>query len=75
MATETRRAPSRPSTSPTAPLRELNARLHALAGRADPQPARWRVVNPSGAHALAVGLDAAGRGRDRRATSATTAPA
>jgi len=42
----------------TAPRRELNARLHALAGVADPQPARWRVVNPSGAHALAVGLDA-----------------
>jgi len=41
-----------------APRRELNARLHALAGVADPQPARWRVVNPSGAHALAVGLDA-----------------
>jgi methylamine---glutamate N-methyltransferase subunit B len=42
----------------TDPRRELNARLHALAGVADPQPARWRVVNPSGAHALAVGLDA-----------------
>ena len=40
------------------PRRELNARLHALAGAADPQPAHWRVVNPSGAHALAVGLDA-----------------
>jgi methylamine---glutamate N-methyltransferase subunit B len=38
--------------------RELNARLHALAGRDDPRPARWRVLNPSGAHALAVGLDA-----------------
>jgi glutamate synthase domain-containing protein 3 len=35
------------------PLRELNARLHA----ADPAP-RWRVVNPSGAHAVAVGIDA-----------------
>jgi methylamine---glutamate N-methyltransferase subunit B len=42
----------------TSPRRELNARLHALAGVADPQPAHWRVVNPSGAHALAVGLDA-----------------
>jgi glutamate synthase domain-containing protein 3 len=42
----------------TIPRRELNARLHALAGEADPQPAHWRVVNPSGAHALAVGLDA-----------------
>jgi methylamine---glutamate N-methyltransferase subunit B len=39
--------------------RELNARLHALAG--GPQsaaPAHWRVLNPNGAHALAVGLDA-----------------
>jgi glutamate synthase domain-containing protein 3 len=35
------------------PLRELNARLHAP----DPAP-RWRVVNPSGAHAVAVGIDA-----------------
>jgi methylamine---glutamate N-methyltransferase subunit B len=34
-------------------LRELNARLHAE----DPAP-RWRVVNPSGAHAVAVGIDA-----------------
>jgi glutamate synthase domain-containing protein 3 len=42
----------------TTPRRELNARLHALAGVEEPQPARWRVVNPSGAHALAVGLDA-----------------
>ena len=43
----------------TSPRRELNARLHALAGAAEPpQPAHWRVVNPSGAHALAVGLDA-----------------
>jgi glutamate synthase domain-containing protein 3 len=40
------------------PRRELNARLHALAGAAQPSPGRWRVVNPSGAHALAVGLDA-----------------
>jgi glutamate synthase domain-containing protein 3 len=35
------------------PLRELNARLH----QADLAP-RWRVVNPAGAHAVAVGLDA-----------------
>jgi len=42
----------------TSPRRELNARLHALAGAADPQPSHWRVVNPSGAHALAVGVDA-----------------
>ncbi len=40
------------------PLRELNARLHALAG--DPSgPRAWRVLNPRGAHALASGLDAA----------------
>jgi glutamate synthase domain-containing protein 3 len=42
----------------TTPRRELNARLHALAGSDAPEPARWRVVNPSGAHALAVGIDA-----------------
>jgi glutamate synthase domain-containing protein 3 len=35
------------------PLRELNARLHA-----DGVAPRWRVVNPAGAHAVAVGLDA-----------------
>jgi methylamine---glutamate N-methyltransferase subunit B len=35
------------------PLRELNERLHA----ADPAP-RWRVVNPAGRHAVAVGIDA-----------------
>jgi glutamate synthase domain-containing protein 3 len=35
------------------PLRDLNARLHA-AGLAP----RWRVVNPAGAHAVAVGVDA-----------------
>jgi len=35
------------------PLRELNRRLH------EPDPtARWRVVNPAGAHAVAVGVDA-----------------
>jgi glutamate synthase domain-containing protein 3 len=35
------------------PLRELNAALHTpgVAGR-------WRVLNPRGAHALAVGIDA-----------------
>jgi glutamate synthase domain-containing protein 3 len=34
-------------------LRDLNRRLHA------PEPApHWRVVNPSGAHAVAVGIDA-----------------
>jgi len=40
------------------PRRELNARLHALAAQPDPAPAHWRVIHPSGAHALAVGLDA-----------------
>jgi methylamine---glutamate N-methyltransferase subunit B len=43
----------------TASRRELNARLHALSGDGGhAQPAHWRVLNPSGAHALAVGLDA-----------------
>jgi glutamate synthase domain-containing protein 3 len=39
------------------PLRELNQRLHDLAG-GRPGPRRWRVVNPNGAHAVACGLDA-----------------
>jgi glutamate synthase domain-containing protein 3 len=38
------------------PLRELNARLHALPGGGEPR--RWRVLNPGGAHAVACGLDA-----------------
>ena len=38
------------------PLRELNQRLHELASV--PGPARWRVLNPNGAHAIACGLDA-----------------
>jgi len=42
----------------TGSRRELNSRLHALAGAADPTPRHWRVIHPSGAHALAVGLDA-----------------
>jgi methylamine---glutamate N-methyltransferase subunit B len=37
----------------TTPLRELNAALHA-----DGVAGRWRVLNPRGAHALAVGIDA-----------------
>jgi len=41
----------------TTPLRELNQRLHDLAGGA-PGPRRWRVINPRGAHAVACGLDA-----------------
>ncbi len=39
------------------PLRELNGRLHELAGGAN-EPGRWRIVNPNGAHAVACGLDA-----------------
>ncbi len=39
------------------PLRELNQRLHDLSGAADPER-EWRVINPSGAHAVACGLDA-----------------
>ena len=39
------------------PLRELNARLHAAAGKPG-APRRWRVSNPDGRHAIAVGLDA-----------------
>ena len=37
------------------PLRELNQRLHNLGDPA--QPAAWRVINPGGRHAIAVGLD------------------
>jgi glutamate synthase domain-containing protein 3 len=40
----------------TTSLRELNGRLHELAR--SPGPRAWRVVNPSGAHAVACGLDA-----------------
>src|SRR5262245_37871231 len=40
----------------TASVRELNQRLHGLS-RA-PGPRHWRIVNPSGAHAVACGLDA-----------------
>jgi glutamate synthase domain-containing protein 3 len=38
-------------------LRELNQRLHDQAGAADPVT-HWQVLNPSGAHALACGVDA-----------------
>jgi methylamine---glutamate N-methyltransferase subunit B len=38
------------------PLRELNQRLHDLASA--PGATQWRVLNPSGAHAVACGLDA-----------------
>ena len=37
------------------PLRELNARLHAVDGGG---PRHWRVLNPRGAHAVAAGIDA-----------------
>ena len=39
------------------PLRELNQRLHDQAGLDAPER-HWRVLNPSGAHALACGVDA-----------------
>jgi glutamate synthase domain-containing protein 3 len=38
-------------------LRELNQRLHDLDPE-NPEPRRWRIVNPNGAHAVACGLDA-----------------
>jgi len=41
----------------TTSLRELNQRLHDLAG-GEGGPTRWRVLNPRGAHAVACGLDA-----------------
>lgn len=39
------------------PLRELNQRLHDLAGD-DPEQRLWQILNPNGAHAVACGLDA-----------------
>ena len=36
-------------------VRELNQRLHDAA--AEGGPSHWRISNPSGAHAVAVGLD------------------
>jgi glutamate synthase domain-containing protein 3 len=41
----------------TVSLRDLNQRLHDLAGD-DTAPRHWRIVNPEGAHAVACGLDA-----------------
>jgi len=41
----------------TTSARDLNQRLHDLAG-GTPGPRRFRILNPSGAHALACGLDA-----------------
>lgn len=40
----------------TTPLRELNAALQAQAR--DTNQTEWQVLNPKGAHAIAVGLDA-----------------
>ena len=40
----------------TTPLRELNAALHRLGP--DTNETHWRVLNPAGRHAVAVGLDA-----------------
>jgi len=40
----------------TTSLRDLNQRLHDIGRGAGPR--RWRIVNPSGAHAVACGLDA-----------------
>jgi glutamate synthase domain-containing protein 3 len=37
------------------PLRDLNAALHALP--ADTNETHWKVLNPRGKHAIAVGLD------------------
>jgi methylamine---glutamate N-methyltransferase subunit B len=56
MATETEPAVEVVDLAHT-PLRELNARLHAAGQEAD-APRRWRVSNPGGRHAIAVGLDA-----------------
>jgi glutamate synthase domain-containing protein 3 len=56
MATETEPAVEVIDLAQT-PLRELNARLHAAADEPD-GPRRWRVSNPGGRHAIAVGLDA-----------------
>jgi glutamate synthase domain-containing protein 3 len=41
-------------------LRDLNAGLHRLAGPTDETPfeTHWRILNPRGRHAIAVGLDA-----------------
>jgi glutamate synthase domain-containing protein 3 len=39
-------------------LRELNRRLHDLAGGASTSR-HWRILNPNGAHAIACGVDAA----------------
>ena len=55
MAVETQTAVEVVDLERTA-LRDLNQRLHDLAGD-DPEPRHWRIVNPNGAHAIACGLD------------------
>jgi glutamate synthase domain-containing protein 3 len=40
----------------TSALRDLNSRLHVLSD--DDGPRHWRVLNPGGRHAVAVGIDA-----------------
>ena len=40
----------------TTPLRELNAALHRL--KPDTNETHWRVLNPRGQHAVAVGIEA-----------------
>jgi glutamate synthase domain-containing protein 3 len=40
----------------TTTVRELNQRLHDAAKNGG--PSSWRIVNPKGAHAMAVGIDA-----------------
>ncbi|MFG1359343.1 protein glxC [Xanthobacter pseudotagetidis] len=40
----------------TTPLRELNAALHQATGESNAR--RWRVLNPNGRHAVAVGIAA-----------------
>jgi glutamate synthase domain-containing protein 3 len=40
----------------TSPLRDLNEALHKTSGESNAR--RWRVLNPEGRHAVAVGIDA-----------------
>ena len=58
-------AASRSSTSRATPLRELNARLHDVAGDG-PRPRAGACVNPNGAHAVACRPRRRDRGRGRR---------
>ena len=54
----------------SAPVRGLNAGA-AQIWVPETNRTLWRVLNPRGQHALAVGIDAPGAGRDRRAMRAT----